>query len=267
MLKHLIEQRVYTPLVGRRRTLVPAPVPASQILVFNHIPKTAGTSFNTLISNNAPKNTILKLTFDEYKYLQNLTDREKDALYAITGHLPFSYFNGMQFPKPLVHMTFLRDPVERIISFYGYIHQNVTHKLHHQVVKEKMTLADFIAKVETTELDNLQVRFLCSTDYSSVPIGCCTESILEEAKNNLVNFFPLFGVQESFESAAIRCGEHLGWSKLAILKENLTAKKLRQHEIDEQTLAIINDRNQLDRKLYEFARDLLAERTDKSAAV
>jgi hypothetical protein len=263
MLKRLIEQRI-APLVGHRRKLVPAPVLASQILVFNHIPKTAGTSFNTLISNNVPKNTILKLTFGQYKHLQNLTDKEKEALYAITGHLPFSYFNGIRFPKPLVHMTFLRDPVERIISFYGYIHQNVTHKLHRRVVKEKMTLADFIAKVETTELDNLQVRFLCSTDYSSVPIGGCTESLLEEAKNNLLNSFPLLGMQESFESAAIRCGEHLGWSNLAVAKENLTTKKLRQQEIDEQTLTIINDRNQLDWKLYEFAKDLLAERTSKS---
>ena len=87
------------------------------LILFTHIPKTSGTSLlKELIEPN--------LSSDRIFYNGNIK-KIVPGLYRnyqlITGH--FSY--GMHFfsPKKVKYITFLREPIERAISFYYFVQQ------------------------------------------------------------------------------------------------------------------------------------------------
>ena len=90
--------------------------------VFIHIPKTAGTSFRTLLYD----------IFDETRVSPPfsgapLTDedaRKLDSYQVIAGHISWADVKRY-FPRRRL-ITFLRDPIERCLSVYGFFRQKDT---------------------------------------------------------------------------------------------------------------------------------------------
>lgn len=93
--------------------------------VFVHIPKTAGTSLNVLLSAafpgdriSPPQTTLALLQHEAY-------DLDRHEL--ITGHLSWSDL-ARHFPRRRL-FTVLREPVSRCLSLYGFLRSHVTHPL------------------------------------------------------------------------------------------------------------------------------------------
>ena len=93
----------------------------SNKLIFMHIPKCGGTTFNNILD----KIYLSEETFDIKQKLNtrlniedfiNLKVQEKDRIKLLKGHMQFglhSYFSASS-----EYITFLRNPIERIISYY-----------------------------------------------------------------------------------------------------------------------------------------------------
>jgi hypothetical protein len=77
------------------------------MIVFHHIPKTAGSTINHSICDANPETAII--TNDMKNPLI-----EKDNYKYIGGHIPF---NALQDPK-YIHISVLRNPLLRIISYF-----------------------------------------------------------------------------------------------------------------------------------------------------
>ena len=225
-------------------------------------------SFHEFIKENVPTNSILDFyTLDNRDRLVEFASQPQSRYAAIVGHLPYSFFVNLPLPAKASHITVLRDPVSRLISYYHYIRSSETHYLHDWLVKEDVSLRAFFERQPTMEIDNLHLRFLCSTDCSNVPIGGCTRSMLAEAKENLQSHFAVIGLQEYFAQSLVLTARTLGWTHITNAEINRAPVKPKSNENDDATLSLIRSLNELDIELYDFAKLLFAKRCGEHGLV
>jgi len=94
-------------------------IQATDHVAFIHIPKTAGTTFNTIIEP-----LLAGLSSCPEYFLTGLVQSDLDDLRKFQffrGHFPYALFSEIIFPEGFIGLTFLRDPVERTISNYRFI--------------------------------------------------------------------------------------------------------------------------------------------------
>ena len=93
--------------------------------------------------------------------LQNLRPSpaaQRGRYRLIQGHL---YFGLHRFiPRASTYVTFLRQPVERVLSFYYYARSTPDHYLYPLLAAERLDLKTLLARELTVELCNDQTRAL-----------------------------------------------------------------------------------------------------------
>ncbi len=218
-------------------------------------------SFHQFIKDNLPGNSVLDFyTLDNRDRLVEYASQSQSRYAAIVGHLPFSFFVNLALPATSMHITVLREPVARLISYYYYIRSSKTHYLHDWVMGEDVSPQAFFESKPTMEIDNLHLRFLCSTDCSNVPIGGCTREMLEEAKENLKNRFAVVGLQEYFPQSLELTARTMGWKNITNPEINRAPEKSKAAEKDAKTLELVRSMNELDIELYEFGQELFVQK-------
>jgi len=141
-----------------------------------HIPKTAGTTFNTILES-------LVWGFDrctEWNFPELANDKlEKIRQYHFfIGHFSYSLFSEIIFPKGFIGLTFLREPVSRTLSYLRFIHQQFQQK----------ELYQYYPNVEGNKIQEISLRELCKT------------LLLEEGYDD-VNAFLEFIINTNFKLA------------------------------------------------------------------
>ena len=103
------------------------------------------------------------------------------------------------------------------------------------------------------ELHNGQVRLLAGHDQD-IPCGECTRDLLDTAKRNIENSFAVVGLTERFDESLVLMGIALGWNWTPYyLNRNVTQNKPVAKQIDPLALKAIEQANQLDFELYDWA--------------
>jgi hypothetical protein len=240
------------------------------LIIFTHIPKTAGTSLRHILVQQYCKDAVFmfyddptvttknadELLNEVRSYFQDLpevNDQKFNGLVklrAISGHKPFGIHNLL--PVTNFHyITLLREPIERVISFYYHVFGRTEHSIE-----------SLISCKQSIEFDNLQVRMLSGVGWK-VPYGYCSCNMLEQAKYNLLHYY-IFGLQSRFAESLEIFSKHLGWSQIQIVAENVGINKPEICNINQQTLHLIAEQNLLDIELYQFAKQLFEERQKTS---
>ena len=96
-------------------------------VIFLHIPKVGGSTISKIIERQyRPRNIFHVRDNSSQKRIQNCVDEfkvlpvaEKERIKVLMGHMGFGLHNFL--PQPSVYFTLLRDPVERVISYYYFI--------------------------------------------------------------------------------------------------------------------------------------------------
>ncbi|ABA57258.1 hypothetical protein Noc_0745 [Nitrosococcus oceani ATCC 19707] len=233
-------------------------------LHFLHIPKTAGTSVTQFLQRQYDLDQIVfETTWRElFEYQPRMP-----KLKLFRGHfgINLSQMIGPEFKV----ITFLREPVSRVISQYYHVRKRATEGLN-QFAGE-MELAEFMHHKQGRKLcRNLQTRYI----GRSLEVGqlwahpavlnippdrffddLASPLLLEQAKQNLNGFF-FVGLTEYYDiSMLLLC------HKLAALPE-LDAVKRRERERDAkrvptEVLQHLEAENQLDMELYRHGKTLL----------
>ena len=108
------------------------------------------------------------------------------------------------------------------------------------------------------EADNDQTRRLSGLEPE---FGTCSISTLDKAKDNLRRYFSVVGVTECFDETVILIKRMLGWAHEPYYLPGLVNKdKPTRASLPQKSVDAILERNELDIKLYEFAKELLYER-------
>jgi hypothetical protein len=212
-------------------------------LISLHIPKTAGTSFrNTLKSVYGDKEVLrvdiglvnqeLRLNEAEYQ------DRSVPAgTRVIHGHFNVTeLYQRLDLPANLPVITWLRDPVERVVSNYFYLASRLKEELQEErkginiLSKMQRTLSEY-ARFEPHQ--NRLTRFLEGTPLETLFFAGFTESYFEDLD---------------------RLAQKLNWEHYEPYYHNRTQKE--RPEIDPRDLELIRALNQDDIRLYEHALEL-----------
>jgi hypothetical protein len=88
-------------------------------IVFLHIPKTAGQSVHTFLTRYFPKEEICPARENFQLLPISLPRRRMYRLFS--GHLDWAQLDGIGYPRFI--FTVLREPTERLLSFYFFLRQ------------------------------------------------------------------------------------------------------------------------------------------------
>jgi hypothetical protein len=188
----------------------------------------------------------------------------RDDIRVVSGHFPFGIHEII--PRQYHYVTVLREPVARVNSLYHHVRRSSYNleAIHERVVSENISLDDFVAKIRYLPIDNGQVRLLSGENPD---FGECTEAMLQIAKNNLSEHFAVTGILERFDETIEVMSDRLGWN---IARPEYEAKHVNlsgDQEIAAKSRKLIQNFNQLDIELYQFADGLLSEMSDTRVCV
>ncbi|NJL90035.1 MAG: sulfotransferase family 2 domain-containing protein [Coleofasciculaceae cyanobacterium SM2_1_6] len=192
---------------------------------------------------------------------QSINAPLKPEVKLILGHIGFGLHEILG--RELKYMTFLRHPVDRVISWY-YHQQRVKDAKYHQESQD-LSLRELITTLQPIPTDNHQTRYL-SGDWlqqqlgqTGVSYGECDRELFNQAKENLRQYFCIVGIQEDFDGSLALCKKVLQWQQIDYIPENIgkDKAKLAQSEID-----FVAKCNPWDLELYEYAKTLFYQQSN-----
>lgn len=227
------------------------------MIVFTHVPKTSGTSFRKcLIEPNVPDERIYR-----YHGLRPLARERRPGRAFVYGHIPYGIHHLLG--REARYVTFLRDPIDRAVSYYYFVKDSDPAIYVHpaRADAEAHTLVDFY---RLRRYQNWQARFIAGLThhylYRRLPAGALDRLVLRGAVANLLGRYRCFGLQERFDESLDLFQERLALPRRrSVAPQKKTGTRPRLGAIDASTRAALRDSNRLDCELYEIARERFEE--------
>ncbi|MEY3021906.1 MAG: hypothetical protein RIS86_1104 [Planctomycetota bacterium] len=185
---------------------------APRAILFDHIPKCAGTSLADHLVARCAGRPILRLdgsAQDEAtRAFAALSQATRHGYALLAGH---GAFRLAPFAAPdALRITVLRDPVERIASLHRYLLKTPAHYLHREVVRDLPTLAAF-----ATTHPTLEIRNFVTWHYTGLPpaeIDRDPEPAARQAFAVLRDGFDLVGFTEAIDAFVARLDARAGFA-------------------------------------------------------
>lgn len=225
-------------------------------LRFLHIPKTAGTTFVSILRRQYRGKGYFNFTGDYDHDLANFTRLsvdEKRRIELIAGHAPIA--TGMKEFDDATIITFLRHPVSRVKSFCQYVSEGKCPYLLKEFPPEKFDLDRFLES-GNAELFNLQTKMLLNSGECTSPVifqQLGPSSARDLALENLFTRIAHFGLQEYFDESLILFSTALEWRTPLYVSKN-KKNRARLLEFKEHHVARITELNSVDMEVYDSAK-------------
>ena len=237
-------------------------------IIFAHIPKAAGTTLHRIIEQEYKRQEIYSIyptplnPAAGFDHFVNLPLEQRAQIRILKGHLSFGLHSYI--PGPVTYFTLLREPTDRVVSFYYYVRQNVQHYLHDHVLAQNLTLRQYLESQATPANDNFQVRILSGA--SGVAYGQCTRNMLDSAKSNLQAYFSVVGLSEHFDATLLMLRQAFQWRNVFYVRQNVNPDRPALLSVPQDTLDLIKEHNRLDIELYEYVKQLFEDRLKNAGA-
>jgi hypothetical protein len=208
-----------------------------------HIPKTAGMSLQGLVRRRYKKAGSLALIYSQQEVEQGFEDHP--GLETVMGHYRFGFHKFSQ--RQPRYFTFLRDPIQQVISHYYY-------SLEHPEKFPDLPagIEDVIDFAHCRYGYNLQTRFVSGMD----DIRGKEDLALHEAKHNLTHHFEMVGITEQFDKSLLLLGRHFNWKTLFYLKGNAGKKKSISPGASAEEIRKLESILEPDIKLYQLGLEI-----------
>lgn len=218
---------------------------------FLHIPKTAGTTLNSILDHNfAPESILNVYTDQEKERLRETTYEELAQFQLIRGHVFIANFEDiLDGPVPMRVFTFLRDPIDRVISEFYFLKAWPKSHLYRFLNENDISLAEYVESDHprlAVRGQNIMVNSLSGVGIDSM------EDRLEMAWHHLKTRFACFGILEQFDASLMLLKKELGLTNIFYERQNVRTHKVHR-PVSPQTVQMIQDHNQADIQLYERA--------------
>ena len=245
-------------------------------LYFLHIAKTGGRSFEDLLKSNFPKEHTVRIDVPN-GYPENIPSNVFHDYRLYLGHLGYYFLSLFPEDKKPFWITMLRDPVERVISYY-YFFRNVkpVDKNHtsyqHQVLANTLSLLEFVKSDATASLvNNYQFNNLVDSEmiyYNTTGVkhkrSRSPVELVTLVKDRLQNECMFFGITEQYDKSIALLCYTFNWDlpTQPLTKLNVTPDKPSNSELMPEVIEAIRSKVDLDIEIYDFARELFKKRID-----
>jgi hypothetical protein len=240
---------------------------AGNIVIFQHIAKTGGTSLGKAIGSHFPVEHQLGVnpgaavsalgtwSIDSVREAwEALAIGHRASIRYVGGHLRFGVHSV--FDRPARYVTVLRDPVERVISGFFY-----SIGRHVRQTGEHVTLGEYVFRRRHYDLglNNYQTRVITGLpdldpvgDYTTGNTRPVSDEDLRVAIKNIDEHFDLVGTTENLDMFLSQFAAQTGAaSAMALSRENVTAGRPVIDDIPANIVAEIKRQNLYDIALYE----------------
>ena len=224
-------------------------------MIFLHIPKTAGASLLEALART--EHNVVPIyggkpveTFDEAAAGIEYHDT------IFFGHVQYGVHERLGVPP--IYGTVLRNPVDRVISWYRHQARETGLRFHDEI-ESGLTLVDMLKTERTRETSNHATHVLSGGAISSAG----GRNAVETAKRNL-DSFAFVALTESLAKDLPRLSALLGVPWLRVSRYNVAPQ--RTDAWAEDVREIVAEHNQLDLELYEHAKSIAREqRADRNS--
>ena len=247
------------------------PVAAQQVakrfedpaLIFVHIPKAAGSTLNHILeAQYAPGESYATCSTPRHPHgdlnrFEALNEAQLAGIRLLHGHMGYGLHRYL--PRPAIYVTFLREPVERVISHYSFERTLPDSPVYDYLQSGEMDLKEYVRYyAEAAEMDNLQTRMIAG-NWHKRGFGACTPEMLEQARCNLSEAFAVVGLAEQFDASYLLLKRTFGWRSAPFRWRNKTRKRLYRDQLSADELEMIREHNRFDIALYAYAQQLFEE--------
>jgi Sulfotransferase family len=245
-------------------------VAGERALLFLHIPKAGGTTLHSVIERQFAPEVIFSINgmtpARSIKEFIALPAQQREKIRLLKGHMPFGLHKYLSVPA--VYLTMLRDPVDRVVSHYYFVRRSPGVRHHEEVARERMSLEDFVRERASINANDDQTRLISGVEKVNAKLwrggtGANEEpgttDILEIAKKNLQDHFTVVGLSERFDESLLLFRKRLGWRNIYYVKQNVTKGRPAKELLPPATVRLIEQHNELDMALYEYARQRFEE--------
>ncbi|MCQ6282351.1 sulfotransferase family 2 domain-containing protein [Bacillus sp. EB600] len=221
------------------------------VLIFMHIPKTAGITLRSIIKNQYMPEEVIN-TFEHDTGFETIEYRVRtENIKCLLSHHPFGIHKLVH--KPFTYVTMLRDPVDRVISAYYYLHKNTDTLEEFKKKIDNVNLKEFVTQDDKDFqyfVNNMQTRIV-SGEFDP------KRANLNKAKDNFRDYFSVIGITEMFDESMNLMKEKFNWGDIHYTKQNVTKKRPLKENVPEEIIKLIEEKNQLDLELYRWVKENL----------
>jgi hypothetical protein len=237
----------------------------NEACLFVHIPKCGGTTFYRILVRQYPAQSMYAIDNigpniqESMKKFSKLPEQKRQQIKCIYGHMPFGIHNHL--PAAFSYITFLREPVQRVVSHYNYVKVKKDHYLRKRILEENISLTDYVSQHITSEVRNGMTRQLSGVPEVDPIFGKknVTENVYAKAIENIEHYFAVCGTLEKFEESLLLMALHYGWKHIYYQRKNINTSD-KTDMPDHKTLDIIKECNQYDIKLYDYVNEKLIKK-------
>ncbi|MEZ4888877.1 MAG: sulfotransferase family 2 domain-containing protein [Chitinophagales bacterium] len=220
-------------------------------LISLHIPKTAGTSFRNTLKDIYGEEAIIQLDIHHKNNNIKINAQRADSVelrkkhLVVHGHFsPLSLKSTLTITPDIPYITWLRDPVDRVISNYYYLEK----RLEEELMEEAKGL-NILSKMQRTLLE------FAHADKNRNRISKFLEGMS-------LDQFLFVGITEHYSEDLKDLSELLGWKNFQEFHHNITGNS--RKNVSQEDREIIRQLNLKDEELYAKALSMRLDRKSEA---
>jgi hypothetical protein len=167
-------------------------------LLFDHLPKCGGMTVDKNLIQAYPSELVFTTSggnlFGKVNEFKNLSQEVRWRFELISGHLTNELVDYVH-PATL-NITMLREPIDRIISFFKHAIRTESHYLHEFILSNKLSNLDFEI-VPTIEVRNWYVHHFSA--WTKEEVVTSPKESLEAAYKNILANYKVIGFQDKMD--------------------------------------------------------------------
>lgn len=227
--------------------------------IFSQVPKTTGNSLESYLIQAFELKDFLPINASHLNKLPQVLYLKDKYPKFISGH---HHIHGMLYQlladTNIVHLSMMRDPVARVVSYYNYLATREYHNLNHNV--QKLSFDKFLEKEDLVEIKNGQAKRFAGLLHSKKNIT--DKQLYQLAKHVVDNCYSLVGVTEFFKPFHKYIAKQCGVTFNELPPINRSNTKVQLTNLSPEQLTKIKQMNEVDIQLYSYVKTEFLKRIE-----